>query len=88
MSARIPMVEEPRPDYGAPVPIEKAIKAQECAQLIILRMPREELRAALSGVLGREVGPDVVNRFLDMLNVARVALKCLDREGIEKVRAS
>ncbi len=82
----IPMVEEPRAPLEV-VPIEKAQKAQECAQLIILRMPREELRTALSGVLGREVGADVVGRFLDMLNVARVALKRLDREGIEKARA-
>jgi hypothetical protein len=80
----IPMVDEPR----LPVePIEKALKAQECAQLIILRMPRSELRKALSGVLGKEIGPDVVERFLEMLNVARVALKVLDREGVEKVRA-
>ena len=80
----IPMVEE------APLPvepIEKALKAQEFAQLIILRMPRSELRKALSAVLGKEIGPDVVERFLDMLNVARVSLKVLDREGIERVRA-
>lgn len=83
----IPMVEE-KPAPLEVEPIEKAIKAQECAQLIILRMPREELREALSGVLGREVGSDVVARFLDMLNVARVALKRLDRSGIEKVRAA
>ena len=88
MSARhaIPMVEESKPALEV-VPIEKAIKAAECAQLIILRMPREELRVALSGVLGKEVSADVVGRFLDMLNVARVALKRLDIEGIEKARA-
>ncbi len=80
----MPMVEEPR----LPVePIEKALKAQECAQLIILRMPRPELRKALAGVLGREIDPDVVERFLEALNVARVALKVLDREGVERVRA-
>ena len=87
MSARLPMVEEPRPDYGAPVPLEHAAYAAKVAYELLAALPPEILREMLAVRAGKEVSEAAAATFLGLL---KMAIPCLglDLVTLAEVRAA